>query len=74
MTTSSFPTRDDFALAVRVFKHATHYAAGRALDGVDVDVDHVWLTMYDSLLPLDPAEREVRITQVERILYAPAVH
>lgn len=66
--------RPDFALGVTVFRLATDYVEGRALDGVEVDLDHVFTQMYDALLPLDAAEREVRLAQTERVMYLPTAH
>ena len=67
---------DDFDLpfALRVVRIAAEYTAGRALDGVEVDAANVWLSMYESLKPLSPDEREVRIAQTERVMHAPTAH
>lgn len=68
------PPRPDFLLAVTVYQLARDYVAGRALDGVEANVEHVWSLMYESLEPLDAAEREVKIAQVERLMHAPTAH
>ena len=66
--------RPDINAMVVAFRLAEAYVAGRALDGVDSDLDHVTLTMYDALLPLIGAEREVRVAQIERLMHAPTAH
>ena len=65
---------NDLAFAERTIHLASDYVAGRALDGVDVDLCAVWQKMYCALAPLPAAEREVKIAQIEQVMHAPTAH
>lgn len=58
----------------RTLRFAVDIVDGRSLAGVELDIGHVWSTMYNALKPMPLLEREQRLAVVEAMLYGPTMH